>query len=179
VKIEDFLTNLGNNPPAPAEPVDFKILHEDSQGERYKLTVNAVFVCLTERQRQAALKAALAYCRKEYPDGVPNDRLAEEERYHLLAEALRDADDPRVQFASVTRLRAAIPPSELGELWVKFTGFIDREFPPSVSPEEFAKLVEDAKTFTFAELLTSTGSMKLSRAFPALLFLYGTSQTTK
>ncbi len=177
MQLGDFLSTAGSVPPAPVEPVNFNVLHEDQGGERRKIPVNAILVCITEKVRQKCLREALAHLRKEYPQGIPPARLEEEERYQILAEALRDADDPRKAFSSVVQLRNALVSSETAEVWAAFTVFMDREFPPSISSEEFAQLVEDAKKKSLSALLGSIESSKILRALPGLMFLLANSPT--
>lgn len=177
MNLGDFLSTAGSVPPAPVEPVSFNVLHEDQGGERRKIPVNAILVCITEKARQKCMRDALAHLRKEYPEGIPPDRLAEEERYQILAECLRDADEPRKAFSGVTQLRSAIVSSEAAEVWSTWVNFMDREFPPSISPEEFQQLVEDAKKKSLSGLLGSIDSSKILRALPGLMFLLKNSPT--
>ena len=173
----DFLQTAGSNPPAPFEPVSFEILHQAASGESHKISCNAVLVCISEKDRQKAMAEALKKCRKDYSEGIPPVRLAEEERYHILAEALRDADDTRKAFTSVGQLRASLVSSTMADLWESFTNFLDREFPPVISKEEFAQLVEDAKKKSLGDLLSSMSSAKMTRSLPGLVYLFANSQT--
>jgi hypothetical protein len=177
MNLGDFLNTAGSTPAAPQEPVSFEILHQTALGESHKIPCNAVLVCLPEKDRQKALAEALKHMRKQYPDGIPPERLAEEERYQILAEALRDSEEPRKSFAGVAQLRTALVSSVAHELWQQYVSFLEKEFPPIIDAVEFAKLVEDAKKKSFSDLLSSIGSVKLLRALPGLTYLFAGSQT--
>jgi hypothetical protein len=179
MNLGDFLSNASSSPPLPAEPVSFTALHVNVTGDTLKVPVNAVLVCISEKERQECLRRALVHCRKEYPsaDGIPPERLAEEERFQMLAEALRDADDPRKAFAHVLQLRSVISPHEVTKLWQTLEAFMQREFPPIIDAAEFEKLVQDAKKKSLPDLLSSTGYLILSKALPVLALYFQNAPT--
>ncbi len=177
MNLGDFLTNASSIPPAPQEPVEFVILHTDQMGETRKIPVNASLACMTEKTRAKCLREALVHCRKEYPDGIPSTRLEEEEQIQMLSEALRDADDPRKAFSGATQLRSVLTTHERTEIWARYESFMAREFPASVTAEEFQKLVEDASKKSLPALLSSTEFSKIQRALPALVYYFATHPT--
>jgi hypothetical protein len=149
----------------------FKVLGVDGQMTGLVAEVSCEIAFVSESQRQEALREADAAIAKEYGgQPIPDDRREDERMYHVLHRALRDRDDVRQPFADgVNELKNALVLPEAARVWKAYLGFVDEEFPDQVDAETFEKLVEEAKTHFFADLVSSFGSDVVRRATPGLI----------
>jgi hypothetical protein len=148
MRLGDFLnTSIEGQLMAPTHPVSFKAIKRSKHGEEYIVEVKAVLAFVDEKRRDEAMDAAEAAIRRLYPDGnAPAERRSNELAYQVLLHALRDADDPRVQFAeSVEQLRSVLVQRVATHLYGEYRDFVDEEFPEVITPEQFADLVEQGR----------------------------------
>jgi hypothetical protein len=141
--------------------------------------MKAVLAFVDEKRRDEAMDAAETAIRRVYSDGnAPAEKRSNEIAYQVLVRALRDADDPRVQFAeSVEQLRSALVQRVATHLYGEYLDFVDDEFPEVITPEQFADLVEQAKKCSAPVLLTSIDYWTLRRALPGLVAHFAKSPT--
>jgi hypothetical protein len=132
--------------PAPTKPVAFKIIKRLGRGQELVKQVTAVLAFVDEAKRDRAIDAAEAACRRVYQDGsAPPEKRRNELAYQLLLYALRDADEPRAQFAStIDELRSALVQPVATDLYDQYVQFLAEEFPAAPTKEQFDELVEDA-----------------------------------
>ena len=180
MKLRDLLSSAGSRL-APTRPIRWKAIGYNERHERVMADVSAVFAFVDERQRQEALRDAAKALAKDYgSEPVPPSRRTDEESYHLLNRALRDADDPRSPFAeSVEELKQALVFEATREVMSEYDRFCVEEFPPEVSEEEFKELVAEARTSFLSDLLSSSRSLQIRRAWPSLVAHFGASPTPK
>lgn len=175
MQLHDFLSGSGGAISAPTKAVKFKVVGKSNEtGQLVTAEANAILVCVNEHERQQALRAARAEVLKQYPNGeIPSERLSDEETYQLLYASLRDSADPRVQFSqTVPELRAALTIQTAKDLLTTFLEFMEDEFPQQLNKAQFAELVEEAKSKSFAALLKSYDYSTVRRALPGLGYLF-------
>lgn len=180
MRLGDFLsTTVEGQVAAPVHPVTFKAIKRGKHGEEYVIEMKAALAFVDEKRRDEAMDAAEAAIRRVYPDGnAPVEKRSNEIAYQVLLRALRDADDPRVQFAeSVEQLRSVLVQRVATHLYAEYQDFVDEEFPEVITPEQFADLVEQATKKSMRDLLISTDYWTLRRALPGLVAHFGRSQT--
>lgn len=178
MNLKDFLNAAGTGRPAPTCPVRFKVLGFDpNSATAVSAEASAVLVCLTEQQRQKAEIDGAKSARKLSEGNEPTvDLVTEETAYHVLYQALRDAEDPAKYFAgTVTELKTALVGAVATDLMSTYKEFLEREFPPEVTVEDFREMVEAAKKDSLASLLSSGNLRKVVRCLPGLVRLFGTS----
>jgi hypothetical protein len=149
MRLADFLSvrNRGNATPAPTQPIAFKAIARDANGDEYLVDCKALIAFVDENKRDQAIDAAEAVLRAKYAGGSgPDEKRRNEVAYQVLLRALRDADDPRVQLASsVDELRSALVMPEATRLYGEYVKFIDEEFPATPTPQQFDKLAAEAE----------------------------------
>ena len=147
MKLHDFLSNKSKSRPSPTRTVRFKVVGFDDRHERVVSDAVASLAFVDEAQRQEALQLANAELTKAYKDDpIPPDRRTDEESYHILQRALRDADDPRQPFAEdVRELKNGIVFKTLLHLLKDYFEFVEEEFPAAVDDEGFKGLINEAK----------------------------------
>ncbi len=180
MRLGDFLnTTVEGHVAAPLHPVTFKAIKRGKHGEEYVIEMKAVLAFVDEKRRDDAIDAAEAAIRRVYPDGnTPAEKRSNEIAYQVLLRALRDGDDPRVQFAeNVEQLRSVLVQRVATHLYGEYLDFVDEEFPEVITPEQFAELVEAARKKSLSDLLTSTDYWTLRRALPGLVAHFGKSLT--
>jgi hypothetical protein len=147
MRLGDFLRNHDLQDPSPTHPVSFRVVGKNKRGEDFTMEANAVLAFVDEDKRTHGLHTARATLRPLYPQGeLPAVELSNEQAYQLLLHALRDADDPRVQFAeNVDQLKRALVKPVAERLYADYQKFVDEEFPEVVSPEQLAELTNEAE----------------------------------
>lgn len=171
MKLGDFFERGGSGCVITAtRPVRFRAVKVDAAGVRRTATVQAEIACVTEAQRQEALRDAERVVAKLYGDtDAPTDRREDERKYHVLFRALRDKDDVRQPFAdSVDELKDALVLAEASHVWREYLAFDEEEFPEVVDEETLNALVEEAKKKSLADLLSSSGYAVVRRCLPGL-----------
>lgn len=176
MKLGDILSGSGSCRPAPTRLASFKVVGYDNAHGRVVADATARLTFVDERSRLDALaevNADLAKTHKTEPATAA--RRSDEEIFHVLFRALKDADDPRQPFAeSVTALKNALVISVARELWEEYSAFVAEEFPPWIDEEEFKALVEEAKKKSLSDLLSSPSSSQIRRAMPSLVAHFST-----
>jgi len=166
VKLGNFIRSAGARPINP-HPVLFNAKGRDQNLKLVKAEVRAVFVFVDEDQREELRVRAREAVRKKFADReIPDGVFRDEEEYQLLFEALRDEDvDANGQYPrladTVDELRSSLVLRECRRLMDEYEQYIAEEFPPAISKDEMAKLVEEAKKNSVSDLLTSYGFEKL------------------
>lgn len=160
---------------APTHPVKVRLFSKEDGGSFADADAVLVFVPDADRLRadDDATKALVA-------SGVPAspERRAAEETHHLLARALRCANDPAlVFFDSVDACKAALLDDEALKLRNEYERFKNTHFPPSISNEEIAAIKEAAAGYFLPALLTQFGYWQILRALPSLAASYGAPLT--
>lgn len=177
---EHFLTG-GRSRSAPTRSVSFRACGTAPGGvEKMIAEVSACLAFVNEGARAEAIRDANDYLLKFYRgQPIPAQAREDEETYHILNLALRDAGDPRQPLCAngVDELRQALVLHVARELWVAFTAFMAEEFPSQVSAETFGELVEDAKKKSLPDLLSGYGFSTILRSLPSLAAALGTSPT--
>jgi hypothetical protein len=182
MKLGEILRKSGGAFRAPTKPVKFKVIGRDpSSGDQTVADAEAVLVFVDESEREEALIESEKYIRKKFPDGVmlSADRLTDSHTYHLLAKALRDADDPRQPFAAggVSELRASLHRNEAQHVYSEYLRFVDEEFPEHVDDETFEELADAAAKKSLRDLLSSFDLSTIRRALPSLVARFSKSTT--
>lgn len=171
MRLGDFL-DAPATIPVVQRLVTFRLVGTNRSGERVKHEqAQALLWFVTEWQRQEAYRdadKALAEIYKDRP--IPVDRLIDERNYHVLFRALRDPSPPHPTFAdTVLQLQNALVIDEAQHVWSEYERFREEEFPSHIDEKAFAALVEEAKKNSLSDLLTSSGSSLIRRAWPSLL----------
>jgi hypothetical protein len=177
MKLGEILQGGGAHPVSPRR-VAFQVIGHDEQMRLLKARAEAVLVFVDEHKRNGCRVKAREAVHKRFPNqDVPPGVLVDEEEYQLLFEALREAspdDKGRYpHFAStVEELRSSLMLRECQRLRAQYDQYCAEEFPPVISKEDMAKLVEEAKKNSLSDLLTSYG---YERSIAALSTLAGRS----
>lgn len=173
MKLGDFLKQ---GRPSATRTVTLRVLGVTANEAKIVADAKAEIVCVSERERQEALREADEAVRKLYGGDPPEDRRSDERMYHVLHRVLRDVDDHRQPFAdSVIALKNAFVRSEAVRAWSEYVGFLDEEFPEAVDAETFAKLVQATRTAFLPDMISSFGFDAVRRSMPGLLALLRTS----
>lgn len=177
MKLGDILSakNQAGLVPSVTKPVEFKITAKGkASGEHLTATVRAVLSFVTEEERAEAIKDAGDAVAKRYAERAPGDSaMSNEIALHMLARALRDADDPRQMFATVDELRKALVQGVATRLYSEYLAYESEEFPDTVSDATMTKLLGDAKKKSLVDLLYSYGSSLILRVLPTLAIASG------
>jgi hypothetical protein len=178
MKLGNFLRAAGTAKPINPRPITFHAKGRDDQLRLVKGRVDAVFIFVDEDQREELRVCARETLQKKFGDRpIPDGVLRDEDAYHLLFEALRDAepnkDGQHARLAdTIDELRSSLVLRECRRLNEEYEQYVAEEFPPSIGDEEWAKLVEDAKKNSANDLLISCG---YERAISVMSFLAGRS----
>jgi hypothetical protein len=178
MKLGNFLRAAGSARPINPRPVTFHAKGRDEQMRLVKAKVEAVFIFVDEDQREELRVRAREVLHKKFgerpiPDGVMRD----EEAYQLLFDALHEAEPnkdgqhPRLA-DTIDELRGSLVLRECRRLNEEYEQYVAEEFPPTITDEEWSKLVEEAKKNSASDLLTSCGYEK---AISVMSFLAGRS----
>lgn len=140
----------------------------------------AVLRFVSDRARLAAADSAAESIAKNTAlsvAGPPSaERRAQEEAYHLLAQAVRDKESPAsVFFESVEQAKSMLVNSEALRLVNEYERYVATHFPESLTEQEARAIAEDARNFTGADLLRSRGYWQILRALPYLAVTFGAS----
>jgi hypothetical protein len=174
MKLGNILRTAGTARPVNPRPVEFIAKGTNGEFRPVVAPVKAVLVFLDEDQRQAIQVEARASIARRFPDKVvPEGVVRDEEAYHRLFHALRDAEADACGLHgrladTVDELRAALVLPEAQRLVAEYDRYLAEEFPPVIDDETWKKLVDDAKKNSLSDLLTSYGFESVSRALSSL-----------
>lgn len=183
MKLGAILKSPANKSPIISRPVAFEIIGEGPDAAPFKSSVEAVFVPLSEDQREQALVEADAELAKKYQgQPVPAIVRVNSQTYHVLSKALRDAEPAangyHASFAdSAAELRSAIPMPVCRRLDEEYTRFLAEEFPVPVGDDEFNSLVDEVKKNSLSDLLSEFGYEKAVALLRHLASTSGSSAT--
>ncbi len=138
MRLDDFLKNVESAHLAPTLPVKFKVigLTKDRQPVTFDAEAQLVFV-----DELASMTATRAAHEKESSD----DLFRTERAYQLLLVALRDKDNPAIQFASnVEQLKKALVGPVAAALMNSYQSFLAKEFPEMPTEQQAAEMEEEA-----------------------------------
>tara|TARA_R110000868_G_scaffold193723_2_gene438891 strand:+ start:94 stop:633 length:540 start_codon:yes stop_codon:yes gene_type:complete len=156
------LRDLLNSPTAhhvSGRVVNLKVIGTNSAGDPVQVDATARFRFVDEQERSDVLAKADEEVTKRYAGRpVPGDRQIDERSYYMLHAALRDADNPRSAFAETPlALKRSLVLEEAQRVYREMGLWLAEEFPESISEEDMAKLVDEAKKNSLLDLLTSSG----------------------
>lgn len=164
MNLHDILRSKGR--PVTVRPVSFHAVSLDENGAQVKAEVPAVLVALNELERAQVRQDADKELARRFKDQLIVESVRrDEEIYHLLHKALKDAEPNEAgshsQLAeSVAELRLSLVLLEARRLKEEYDRFMEDEFPERIDQETWNKLVEDAKKNSLPDLLTAYGYEK-------------------
>lgn len=163
MRLGDILRTAGSARPITLRPVSYIAIGENEYMAQVKATVPAVLMFVNEQEREQVRVDLHADLAKRFPGKeLAETVVRDEEIFHLLVRALRDADADENGFhkplaANVTELRCSLVLTEAKRLSGEYAQFMLEEFPEKIDDETWAKLVEDAKKNSLPDLLTAYG----------------------
>lgn len=171
---QEFLASRGRS--IPAHPITIRLI--DPTDPTRISEADAVLRFVPDRLRlDTEDRAAEALAKLNYKP--VDERKAAEETYHFLVQAVKQVDDTaRNFFETVDQCKSMLIDSEAVRIRAEYDRYQATNFPASLSAEEAAKVAEDARNFTFADLLKSYGYWQILRALPFLGVTYGAFQTS-
>lgn len=137
-----FLASQGRE--LPLKPITIRLCdpHNPARIAEAKAVLRLVparvrFLCDEEAAKVAA----------QFPNATAN-RLAEEQAFHLIAQAVRQDGAPAaVFFESVADAKAMLVDSEAARVLDEYRAYVAESFPTALTPQQAAKIAEDAKVF--------------------------------
>jgi hypothetical protein len=145
MKLGDFLSSTPK-PSAPAERIEFTVLHRSPTGAKTPVRAYATFQLITEREQQQAEAAAVKKLQEQQGEGgiVPADLPQALQRAHFLEEALRDADSPLERFAIAEELQLNVPRRELVRIRDAYAVWEEKHYPTKITRDDRAKVKQEA-----------------------------------
>ncbi len=145
MQLGNILTTATN--PVVCKPVKFKVLGRDPEGKQVQVQAAAVFALVDEAAESESTRLAYAYLRDQKDQLGTDDDIRHVRDLWFLMAALRDSDDPQVQFcpnADFSKLRLALVKAQVKWLRGQYDLFQSEEYPELLTPEQKAALLEDA-----------------------------------
>lgn len=178
MKLGEIRSGKGGAYRAPTKPVKFTVMYQDAGGQQMFAEAEAVLRFVPEDEAEECRVAAAKKMASQFPDGAPQDLVAEARCCEILHRALRDKDAQREPFAdSPADLRQALQQRTFEFLWDTYYDWSRAEFPDQVTEEDYEELVGDAAKKSLPDLLSQHGSSKIRRAWASLVAHYGRSRT--
>lgn len=156
--------------PSVMRPVEFKVIGKGKgSGEHVTTSAKAILAIVSEEERMLAQRDANEAVISRYGERHPvGEAFYDEHVFQMLARAMRDADDPRGNFATADELRKALARPVAMELYSTYLDYEREEFPDRIDEAMMKKLVDDAKKKSAADLLCAYGSSLILKALPTL-----------
>lgn len=174
MKLGDFFQRAQRGQQVNPRLCSFFALGTDSGFIPIKVKVDAALMCVDEDTRETVRVQARNYLQKRFvgldiPDHVFRDEVSYRMLFHALVEAEPDSNGIHKPLCeSVDELRRSLIIGEMQKIAAEYEKYVAEEFPPTISDEDFAKLVDEAKKKFLPDLLIEYGYAHVQRLVSSL-----------